>query len=114
MRGRRELGRVLGASRHEHLAPPIAIMVVALPIRPELRVGEDIVSMRLGKAVAGFGASVWPRPGGLKRPHLMGAGVTESLWRLEVAPPWGWRWKPRGAIGHQGGFRGCREGGAVR
>lgn len=43
---------LLPAAFHEHLAPRIASMLVALPIRLKLRVGDDILSMRLGKAVA--------------------------------------------------------------
>ena len=37
---------LLPAAFHEHLAPRIASMLVALPIRLKLRVGDDILSMR--------------------------------------------------------------------
>lgn len=40
------------AAFHEDLASRIASMLVALPIRLKLPVGDDILSMRLGKAVA--------------------------------------------------------------
>jgi Tn3 transposase DDE domain len=65
-------GRLLPATRHEHLVPPIASMVVALPIRPKLRVGDDIVSMRLGKAVAVVSASSRPSPLSVTAPECSG------------------------------------------
>lgn len=45
------------AAFHEDLASRIASMLVALPIRLKLPVGDDILSMRLGKAVAVASAS---------------------------------------------------------
>jgi hypothetical protein len=45
-------GAVSPAAFHEHLAPRITSMLVARPIRLELRVGDDISGARLGKAVA--------------------------------------------------------------
>ena len=50
--------RLLLATRHEHLATAIASMVVALPIHPKLCIGDEIVSTRLGKAVAVVSVSV--------------------------------------------------------
>ena len=42
-------GPLLPATCHEHLAPSTVSMVVALPVRPFLRVGDGTVGMRLGR-----------------------------------------------------------------
>jgi hypothetical protein len=52
MAAAKELMSNLPAAFYEHLAPRIASMLVALPIRLKLLVVDDILSMRLGKAVA--------------------------------------------------------------